>query len=334
MVNELTFSPPRVPRRQSLESLLKRADEQVTPNTFQPDFSTPVDRSKFFVCPSLTPLYYTDLYADLSLSQQRRYNQLCAMGFNELIAFFEGSFASSVLGALAESGQQGHAEEWSQCLHRFLDDEAKHIRWWRELNRLSDPARYRDADSQIIKFSPALLRLLHAITSRPSQFPVVFWIMLALEERSLDISKRVIKADRKLIEPRYRLIYKQHLKDESRHVQMDWHLIGRFYGDRSKRTQNLNARLLSFMMGEFFLKPNRSAVRVVTQLAAEHVELARRLPDMIRQLKLLRRNPEYHAMMYSRSTTPILFSLFDRFPAMHRMRNVLMAYEPRNCESR
>ena len=332
MANEITYSRSRHPRQQPLDSLLTRAQKQVTPDEFAPDFSAPIDRSKFFVCPTLTPLYYSSTYNELNLSQQRRYNQLCAMGFNELIAFFEGSFASSVLQALADVRRAKLNADWSGCLRRFLDEEAKHIRWWRELNQLSDPELYGGGDNQIIRFSPALIRLLHAITSHPYQFPAVFWIMLALEERSLDISRRCVKADRDLIEPRYRMIYKQHLKDESRHVQIDWHLIDRFFANRSRFVREINARLLSFMMGEFFLKPNRSAVRVLHQLASEHPQISRMLPRMTSDLKSLQKDADYQQMMYSRSTTPILFSLFDRFPTMHRLQNVLMAYHPTNGE--
>lgn len=329
MVNENTLSPPR---QQSLESLLARGEKQVTADVLEPEPSDPIDRTKYFVCPTLTPLYYTATYPELSPSQQCRYNQLCAMGFNELIAFFEGSFASSVLAALAAASRANLNADWSGCLRQFVDDEAKHIRWWRELNQRSDPELYRDGDSQIIRLSPVLLRLLQSITTRPRQFPAVFWIMLALEERSLEISRRCMKMDRELIEPRYRLIYQQHLIDESRHVQIDWHLIDRFFATRSRVTQEINARLLSYMMGEFFLKPNRSAVRVVRQLVAEHCELSMLLPRMTGELKSLQTDPAYQAMMYSRTTTPILFSLFDRFPAMHRMQNVLIKYVPKTCE--
>lgn len=316
------------PQQQSLDLLLTRSKRTEGRGGFVLDFSVPIDRTRLFVCPTLTPLYYTRIYSELNDDQQLRYNQLCAMGFSELIAFFESTFASSVLRALADAGDGELSEAWQHCLRQFLDDEREHIRWWHELNRFSHPALYATGDHQIVRLSPILHELLKFFTRRPRLFPVVFWIMIALEERSLDISKRCLKMDRDLIEPRYRLVYQQHLKDESRHVQIDWHLIERFFSNRSKLVQRINARLLCFMIGRFFMRPNRSAIFVVRRLVAEHPELASLLPGMTLQLKRLHQNSGYQEMMYSRSTTPITFSLFDRFAVMHPIQQVLQSYQP------
>lgn len=325
MSNSLIMTDPR---RQPLDVLLRRNDRgDEAPVEF--DFSTPIDRSRWFVCPTLTPLYYTRIYQQLSADQRRRYNQLTALGFNELIAFFEGTFAASVLAALADARHRQMNDELADCLARFISDEQRHIAWWRELNRLSEPSWYAKSDGNMIRISPGARRLLAALTSWPHRFPAVFWVMLALEERSLDISRRCMKMDRDRIEPRYRAIYQQHLKDESQHVQFDWHLIERFYMNRSRAVRWTNAKLLRLLIGRFFLPPTRSAVRVVRRLTVEHPELAPRQPEIIRQLKALRDNPDYHDMMYSPTVTPVTFALFDRFEEMHAMRHVLRSYHPR-----
>src|SRR5687767_13404148 len=88
------------PRRRPLPGILHtiQARQDAVPAF---DFSTPIDRSRWFVCPTLTPLYYAPIYHDLEEPHQRRYNQLTALCFSELISFFETTFASSVLAALA-----------------------------------------------------------------------------------------------------------------------------------------------------------------------------------------------------------------------------------------
>ncbi|MCA9072386.1 MAG: diiron oxygenase, partial [Planctomycetaceae bacterium] len=179
---------------------------------------------------------------------------------------------------------------------------------------------------------PWAKKLLKFITTRPMLFPVVFWIMLALEERSLDISHRTLHLDEDTIEPRYRMIYREHLKDEARHVQLDWHLIERFYVPRRSSVRKVNAWLLKQMLGRFFLPPTRSAVRVVQYLAKEDAWLLSQLPEIKRQLKQVGLNPNYYEMMYSRKTTPILFSLFDRFPELQIMQKVLKSYTPHGQE--
>jgi hypothetical protein len=292
------------------------------------DFSTPIDGSRWFVCPTLTPLYYTEIYHDLSDEQQRRYNQLTGLCFNELIAFFESTFAAGVLAALARSKNVGISGEFAKCLAGFIADERKHIKWWHHLNRLSAPELYANSDQNIIRFSPFARKLLSAITARPQWFSVVIWIMLALEERSLDISRRSLRMDQDRIEPRYRAVYSRHLRDETRHVQMDWHLIDLLYANRSPALRRFNAKLLAFILGRFFLPPTRSAVRVIRRLVSEQPAMKSLLPNMVQQLQRLAHDPEYHEMMYSRRTTPITFALFDRFEEMHVMQKVLLSYRP------
>jgi hypothetical protein len=251
------------------------------------------------------------------------------MYFNELIAFFEGTFSASIWAALADARHRPTTGRLADCLSRFIADEQQHISWWRQLNRLSEPELYAGTDRSLVRLSVLARKLLGAMTSRPQWFPVVFWIMLALEERSLYVSRCCMKMDRDRIEPRYRLVYQQHFIDESRHVQLDWHLIERFFAHRSRAVRQVNAKLLRLLIGRFLLAPSRSAVRAVQRLLVEHPELAPRRPEMVRQLKALRDNTDYHEMMYSRTVTPITFALFDRFEEMHGMQHVLRSYHPR-----
>ena len=292
------------------------------------DFSTPIDHSRWFVCPTLTPLYYAPVYRELNEHQQRRYNQLTALCFSELISFFETSFASSVLAVLARGRRYNIDRELATCLEGFVSDEREHTGWWRRLNELSEPKWYTDRQRVIIRLPPAVRFLLQQLTSRPEWFPMVFFVMLALEERSLEISRRCMQMPTDKIEPRYLAIYRTHLKHEARHVQLDRQLIERFYARMSPLRRRLNARLLRLAIGRFFLPPTRSAVRVVRRLVAECPELLslRRLVEA--QLAQVGEDEAYQEMMYSRYSTPITFSLFDRFPELHAMRYVLLCYEP------
>jgi hypothetical protein len=152
--------------------------------------------------------------------------------------------------------------------------------------------------------------------------------MLALEERSLEISRRCLRMSAEQIEPRYLAIYRAHLAHEVRHVQIDWHLIDRFYATRPAALRRVNALLFREAIRRFFLPPTRAASRVVARLVDEHAELMPLRAAMIRQLGDVGRDPAYHKMMYSRESTPITFSLFDRFSEFHAMRGVLHSYRP------
>ncbi|MEX0718130.1 MAG: diiron oxygenase [Planctomycetaceae bacterium] len=314
--------------RQPLETILRRsiraeADSHVL------DLARPIDRSRWYVCPTLTPLYYTPIYDTLTEDQRRRYNQLTALCFNELIAFFEQSFAASVLAATARA-RRGD-DEWTECLERFIREERRHIGWWRDLNRLSEPELYAATDSAIVRLPAAPRGALALLTRHPHWFPAVFWVMLLLEERSLDISRRSLRLGPDVLEPQYRAIYRRHLEDEVRHVQLDRELIARHYALQPRYRRWLNARLLGVLIGRFFLPPTRSAVRVIERLVFEYPELGRKQREMNRRLRALGDDPDYCEMMYSRRTTPLAFSLFDSFAEMHHLQRVLRSYRPAPC---
>ena len=166
------------------------------------------------------------------------------------------------------------------------------------------------------------------LTGRPRWFPAVFWVMLALEERSLEISHRCLRMPPGMIEPRYREVYRKHLEHEAAHVEIDCQLIELHYANRSHAVRRVNATLLRRMIANYFLPPNRSAVLVLRRLVRDRPALAALLPQMIAELKAVGHLPAYHEMMYSRSSTPLTFAHFDRFPEMHSMRRTLKSYMP------
>ena len=315
------------PRRRPIKPMLRAV--QVNADSLPAfDFSTPIDRSRWFVCPTLTPLYYAPIYCELQEQHQRRYNQLTALCFSELISFFETTFAASVLATLVAGTRHGMDPELAACLKQFVDEEREHTQWWQQLNQLSEPSLYTKRQRAIIRL-PAVFRfMLNQVTRRPACFPMVFWVMLALEERSLEISRRCLWMPAERIEPRYLAIYRAHLQHEVRHVQLDWHLIERFYETSSPALRKFNAMLLRLALARFFLPPTRSAMRVVRHLVVECPELTPLRKVIESQLVKVGDDPAYHAMMYSRESTPITFALFDRFEEMHAVRNVLRSYQP------
>jgi len=293
------------------------------------DWRTPIDRSRWFFCETLTPLYYTAVYRELGPEHRLRYNQLTAMMANEIIAFMETEFLGAALTAVASQGDQGQPADLHTAVLRFRDDERRHAGIWQNLNRLSEPSWYASATRRLINIPRGALMAARLIARRPVAFPVVFWIQLVQEERSLEISRRCMRVPPEVMEPRYASAYGAHLPDEARHVQIDRHLIDHFYRPRSLAVRRASALLFRMMVGTLLVTPVYSTGRVVRVLAAEYPELAPLVRRMLHELKALRRSVEYHEMMYSRRSTPVTFALFDEFPEFHQMRAVLRAYEPR-----
>ncbi len=312
-------------------SVLQRlADAPVRPRSAEINWETPIDRSRWFFCETLTPLYYAPVYRDLGVEHRRRYNQLTAMMANEIIAFMESEFLAATLTAVNSDLKGRPCDELRAAVVRFAEDECRHADIWWRLNRLSDPGWYHATKWRLISVPAGIRSAARFIARHPVAFPLVFWLQLVQEERSLDISRRCMRLPASSIEPRYLAAYGAHLPDEARHVQIDRYLIERYYRGRSAFVRLTSARLFSTIVRALLVTPIHSTARVVRILAAEYPELSSLVPRMRGELEALARSAEYHEMMYSRTTTPVTFALFDEHREFHSMREVLLAYEPRS----
>ena len=314
-----------VARRSTLDRL---AAAPVRSHQDEIDWRTPIDRSRWFFCETLTPLYYTPIYRDLDHRHQRRYNQLAAMMANEIIAFMESEFLVTTLTAVAANLEGHEPGDLRAAVVRFADDERRHADIWWDLNRLSEPGWYQNGRWRLIGIPRGVLSAAHFMARHPVAFPFVFWLQLVQEERSLEISRRCMRLPATSIEPRYLAAYGAHLPDEARHVQIDRYLIDRYYRGRSALVRYTSAWLVKTIVRTLLLTPVHSTARVINILATEFPELAPLVPQMRRHLEALGCSREYHEMMYSRATTPVTFALFDEHPEFHAMREVLLAYEP------
>lgn len=282
-----------------------------------------VDLTRPFLAESVVPLWYTESWALLDAAQALRANQITGLCFNELITFFESAFAPAVLAALR---RQAVPEDLAECLHHFLADEARHSAMFERLNRLSAPGWYTRSPFHLLRVPAPVRLMVGALTRRPAVFPAMLWIMLALEEHSIEVSRRCAAATE--LDPSWAAAYAAHLEDEVRHVQVDVHLIERFHSGRPGWLRRANAALVRAGIARFLLAPSRSGARVVAQLVAEFPALGPLAPRLVREMRALDRSAAYQSMMYSRRTTPLTFALFDRFPEFQGLGAVLAAYRP------
>lgn len=292
------------------------------------DWETPIDRTRWFLPEPLTPLFYTGCYDRLGATDRLRYNQLTGMLSNEIILFLESRFLAGVLRRLPRSRRVREVDGLSLAIAEFDEDERRHVNIWRRLNRLCEPGWYADTDHWLMRSPPAIGVIARFIARHPIAFPVVLWVQLAQEERSIEISRRCLQEPPGRLEPRFATAYRLHLHDEIRHVQLDWHLIDRCYRGRSTTVRRVTAALLRKLIGTVLLVPVYSTTRVLEVLVSERTHLREMMPEMLGQLRGLCQSNEYQRMMYSRAATPVIFELFDRFPEFKSMQQVLRTYRP------
>lgn len=317
----------RRPARISTTRLIEQAQCQDHPPL---DLSEPVSHDYYFLCPTSTPLYYTDFYQQLTEPQARRYNQLTALSFNELLTLFESQACEILLPTLA--AHPSVPPELAQYLAHFRDEELEHLKLWRALNQSAEPQWYGDTLAVFVKPSNVALKTFQWACRHPRWFPMLVWLVLMQEELAMELARRAGASDFS-IEPHFLKAYRQHREDEVRHVQVDWYLIDSFYQSCPSWIRLANARLFRACVKEFFIRPARMALRVFDRLCVEFPELVSERGKARRQLRELAADEAYHTMLYSRRSHPITFSLFDQVPEFHAMSRVLLSYDVRTEES-
>jgi hypothetical protein len=275
------------------------------------------DWSRLFVCPTLTPLYYTPGYAALTDRQRLRYNQLTAVAFNDLVLFFEQTFAAALAALLADPSALD--DDLRRRVERFAADERRHVEMWRRLNRMTAAGRgngnNNDGDGQpLVRVGRPLAAALGWMAARPRAFPVVVLVMLLLEEHSIEIARRCGRMAAGDIEPHYAAAHRAHLADEARHVNVDRELLAKLLSPARGPLRRLNAVAFRAFVRRLWLRPTRAAARVVDALAGEFPDLRPARRRLVRELGQLADHPGYRRMMFSPQSTPLTFAALRAHP--------------------
>jgi hypothetical protein len=132
------------------------------------------------------------------------------------------------------------------------------------------------------------------------------------------------------LEPAFAALHAEHLKDETRHLQIDGQLVERCLARARPRTRALNARLFARLV-ETATRPTRagSGVKVVRQLVREMPELSRHEGEMVRALLALRRDRAFQQSLFNRAAMPLTFGVFDRAEELRGLGRVMIGYERR-----
>ena len=284
--------------------------------------SARIDYTRCFIAEEFTPLFHTSAYGLLPCEARLRYNQLHALYFNEQVSFFEQEMLSPALLGLMRGPLPS---DLAAGLRTFFDEEQRHTAMFRALNRRCAPELYGGGVYRFIRVARPWRALLGEISRRPRLFPLLLWLALLQEERSLHYSKGCLeKADE--LEPHFVATHRAHLADEVGHIGWDEELLDWLWPRVGHALRWINARLLNWMIGEFFLLPKRSGRRVVEHLVREFPQFdAEAVYGGMRELET---NSAYLHTLYSRNVTPRTFARFDAHPEFALLARTLPGYRP------
>ena len=271
---------------------------------------------KPFIPSELTPLFHTPVYRELTEGERLRYNQLHALYFNEQIMFFETALGRPILSALL---REAWPDRLAEGLRQFQAEELRHTEMFRELNRRLAPHLYGKGDLRFVQVPAFWMAVMKRAVNHPVSLPLLLWLMLLQEERSLYYSRAFLRHPEPL-EPAFVEAHRLHLADEAKHVRWDEELLDALWLRAHPLRRAVNAKLFAWMLEEFFGTPKRAQMRVLDELARELPELRGRLPEMRRQMLALSRDEAYRKTLYSREIVPRTFARFDDCPELRALR--------------
>ena len=155
-------------------------------------------------------------------------------------------------------------------------------------------------------------RLLKLPLQYPRLFPLVFWIVLLQEERTVYYSKEVIRCASEL-DPRVVDAFSRHMDDEKDHLGIDEALLEVYWERSSSSIRWLNAQAFRLFVDEFLNAPKRAGIRVIERLVQEVPSLQGRKGELTAGLRNLAKDARFHQSLYSRKIVPKTFALFDRY---------------------
>ena len=258
--------------------------------------STKIDLSKPFLPESLTPLFFTSIYKELSEWEKIRYNQLQGLYFNEQFMFFEGILPQRIASALLKHPQY---HEHKAGLDELAKDEASHYKLFKHLNKACEPELYKDNDFFFIKPPPIIVSIWKHFGNNPIRFPLILWLILVQEEKAVYYGKCFAR-DKDKLEPKFCKIHLKHLEDEGSHCDHGSIITNAVWSRKSKLARKVNAFLFQWVLKEFFTAPKRSGMTVIDHWLTEFPEHQSLRSAIKKEYYNFNQNKAYVSSLYSK----------------------------------
>lgn len=297
------------------------------------DMKPVVDPSRPFIPEHYTQLYYTPVYRSLHYEHRLRYNQLFGCRLNEYIMMLEADLVDRLLDPLTRHPRVRGDQELVTAVRTMIEEEGRHYANFAALNRACRPDLYPPGQDRLFSALPAATRALFAVAGLlASRLAFSLWYVMAIEESSMTLAREMMRSNSTEtlgeLDPAFSEVHVQHMKDESRHVQIDGLLIDLCIGDQSPRRRRLNAAIFTRML-KGVVTPTRggSGVKVIRQLVRDMPELQDREEEMIRAVLALKRDGAFQQSLFNRSIMPVTFRVFDETAELAGLGKTMVGYD-------
>jgi hypothetical protein len=291
-----------------------------------------LDFTRPFVPESYTQLYYTPLYRGLHREHRLRYNQLFGIRINEYIMMLEADLVERLLSPLCRHPNVAANATLRRCLETMIDEEKHHYQCFLALNRLGRPDLFRNRERFFSDLPWTTRALFGAVGLVAGRLAFALWYLMAMEESSATLARDMARnpGTETLgpLEPRFAAVHREHMRDETRHLQIDGLLVDLCLTRAGRATRALNARLFKSLLNAI-TRPTRagSGVKVIRQLVREMPELTWREEEMIAAVLALKNDRAFQASLFNRAALPLTFGVFDRTPELDDLGANMVGYD-------
>ncbi len=281
------------------------------------DFFFDISRDDYWFPVELTPWNYLPSYRLLPKALQKRYNQLYALGTNEVFAIFEVEFVSSILHKLKKTVPDN--PYLVRSLEKFREEEIKHAEMFHLLNECACPEYYGQGKKYFLSRSahPSGIILLNLFKKFPKIFGIWVWIALFFEERSLVYSKYFLTADNVHLNRQFREIHKLHMMEEAHHVQLDEVFVHYFYRPLSPWKRKLTGWLLDKIV-KSYAAPRRMSKAIARVLIQEFPDHQGTISQCLSELPSLKSNRDFQEISLGPKATERTRRLMSMFPEFQK----------------
>ena len=279
-------------------------------------FYKKADKNHLWAPESITPWFYLPTYKKMSKPLQRRYNQLYALGINEIFTLFESDFVFQILSRLKEKNKL--SDKQKIALHYFCQEEVKHSEMFKQLNLSVEPEKYKNETYILInKRSKWGKKFLQMITHWPHFFLMWVWMAIFFEERTVMYAKEYLKDPETQLSPVFKEIHKLHMIEETRHVQMDEILINLFYKKSNFFIKKIAAVMFKKIIADFSAprKMSYSIAEILKQEFTDTISIAQ-IEDILNELPLLKNNSDFQNKMFGEQAAPRTRALTLQYPEL------------------
>jgi hypothetical protein len=221
-----------------------------------------------------------------------------------------------------------------RCLDTMIEEEKHHYRCFVALNRLCRPELFRERERYFSDLPWWTRTMFGAVGLVAGRLPFALWYLMAMEESSAalarDMARNPVTETLGPLEPFFANVHREHMRDETRHLQLDGWLVDLCLSGSGPTARATNARLFKSLLAPIS-RPTRagSGVKVIRQLVREMPELGWQEEALIAAVLALEHDRAFQTSLFNRGDLPLTFGVFDHTEELHDLGAAMVGYERR-----